>query len=107
MNEPKIVSVEYVEVDTYCKDCKGTGAFRHAWTPKGVGYVCQTCKGTGKFPARIEKFVGRKTRTDVLTVRMPAPHIEVKEGEEYPTPPDGPVITYEEFVQGHLPGEGF
>jgi hypothetical protein len=87
------------EVDIDCQSCDSTGIFRGFSEPAGVGVVCLDCEGNGFRTITIKRFLKRKLRTDVNIVRRSRGRMIA-----FGTGPTGGSITYEEFLEGKMPG---
>ncbi len=81
-------------IETECGQCAATGIYVGSSEPKDAGVWCHNCKGTGKLILNYTLFTKRWKRTDIKKVYATGFYS-----------PDGQTpITYQEFLDGKLPG---
>lgn len=88
-----------VRVDIECKECATTGIYRGFAEPLGVGVICLKCNGTGRVMLEYTPFSGRKSTDGILTVRRSRGSLVA-----FGVGPTGDEITYQEFLEGRVPG---
>lgn len=90
--------METITVDTECYLCTGTGIYSGFAEPKGVGVICLNCKGTGLAKLSYTPFSARKSRKDIEKVYLSKGSFLLSCG------PSGSSISYQDFVDGKIPG---